>query len=319
MDITILITDTHFGVKQNSMTWLKSQMSFFKNQLIPYMEREEHEGNNIRLIHLGDVFDSRSTISTYVATQVVNMFKELTIYADEIIIVAGNHDYYSPNSNEVDTLSLLLGSIPEIKLITKECFVSGEDLFVPWYQWEMQDGLQQVVEKLHIKNIFTHADIVTSKFSVRGCNIYSGHVHIPYIKGFIRNLGSCFALNFADSNSLRGFYVIRDGQLQMVENTESIKFYRFYNEDILNDLSYLKLNDYIELYVNQSNLSKESFNTKINNMMKEYKNIWIIPQANVLDSSDDIKFEGYDVASIAKELIPEDLQDKFNTVVNNVN
>ena len=34
-NISFILTDTHFGVKQNSMTWLNSQLDFFYNQLIP--------------------------------------------------------------------------------------------------------------------------------------------------------------------------------------------------------------------------------------------------------------------------------------------
>ena len=109
MDITILITDTHFGVKQNSITWLNSQSKFIEDQLIPYINRETKEGNKVKLIHLGDIFDSRSTISTYIATRVVELFEKLTNAVNDFIIIGGNHDYYSPNSDSVDSLNLLLG------------------------------------------------------------------------------------------------------------------------------------------------------------------------------------------------------------------
>lgn len=313
--ITILITDTHFGVKQNSITWLNSQIRFIDEQLIPFIKLED---DKIRLVHLGDVFDSRSTISTLVATKVVEKFRELSLLVDEFIIVGGNHDYYSPNSDQVDTLNLLLGSINGIKLVTKEPYIIESDAFVPWYCWLDQEETQRLVDKYNIKNVFTHADIVTSKFEVKGVDIYSGHIHIPYIKGCIKNLGSCYALNFTDSNTIRGFYVIRDKNLQFIENTQSIKFYRFYNEDVFGDLFYLNQNDYIEIYVSQSNLSKENYVVRISELTKLYKNIWVIPQATINESSN-VTFDGYDMEAIAKDLIPESLKEKFNMVLNKIN
>ena len=65
----ILITDTHFGIKQNSITWFNSQSNFIYEQLIPYIQTHK---DIIRLIHLGDVFDSRSSISVLIAAKVKN-------------------------------------------------------------------------------------------------------------------------------------------------------------------------------------------------------------------------------------------------------
>ena len=105
MDIKVLFTDTHFGVKNNSMTWLKSQLNFIYKQFIPELRelKKTHPDDQIVLIHLGDVFDSRSTISTMVATEVRKAFGALREVVDEFNIIAGNHDYYSPTSDEVNS------------------------------------------------------------------------------------------------------------------------------------------------------------------------------------------------------------------------
>ena len=105
---TILFTDTHFGIKQNSITWFNSQKDFIVNQLIPYIKTID---DDVRLVHLGDVFDSRSTISTYIATNVVELFKELKSIVKEFIVIGGNHDYYSPTTDRIDTLNLLLNNL----------------------------------------------------------------------------------------------------------------------------------------------------------------------------------------------------------------
>ena len=310
---TIIFTDTHFGVKQNSMTWLNSQLDFINNQLIPHIKSTK---DVIRLVHLGDVFDSRSSISTYVASKVYDVFKQLSSMVEEFIIVDGNHDYYSPNSEDVDTVSLMFRDL-DINVIKTGYYIWGDDLFVPWFTWFDQQKLQDLIDKHNIKTVYTHADIVMSKIDIKGVDIYSGHTHIPYIKGRIKNLGSCYALNFGDSNQPRGFYELTNEGLKFIENMKSIRFYRLYNDDIFKSWEF-QPNDYIEIYITQSNLASPKYNDRINHFTKTYKNTWVIPQVNVLDVNDNVTFEGYDIAAIAKNLIPENLKQKFEMVINNI-
>ena len=313
---TILITDTHFGTRQNSNTWLNSQINFLENQLIPYIKNN----GDIRLVHLGDVFDSRSTISTMVATKVVEVFKKISGLVKEFIIIGGNHDFYSPNSDEVDTLNLLLGSL-NIKIVTKNILIDKEakHLYVPWYQWiESPQMIQNLIDDNGIIRVFTHADIINEPVNINCQEIYSGHIHIPELKGKLRNLGSTYALNFADANSKRGFYVIcENGQLVFIENEKSIKFHRLYNSDIFTVPDWDK-NDYIEMYISQSNLADAFYIDEINHIIKTWKNVWLIPQTESNDlqiSESQDKFEGYDIETIVSKLIPENLKDKFEQVL----
>lgn len=311
---TILITDTHFGTRQNSMTWLNSQSKFIYQQLIPYIKSCEE---NVKLIHLGDVFDSRSTISTMIASQVVNIFKDLSEIVDEFIVIGGNHDYYSPNSDSIDTINLLFGHL-NIKLVTKSIMLDGENIYIPWYQWiESPQMIQDLIDTNGIKNAFTHADIINEPVNIRCDHIYSGHIHIPYCKGQIRNLGSTYALNFADANQPRGFYVIHDNdKLEFIENTKSIRFHRLYNEDIFTT-SHMNDSDYIELYINKDNMGTQTYIDKINFITKTWKNVWIIPQVKLDESTSEYNFEGYDIESITRECVPENLKEKFELIVNN--
>lgn len=313
---TILITDTHFGTRQNSTTWLKSQLDFIYNQLIPCIK----VNGPVRLIHLGDVFDSRSTISTIVASKVVNAFKKLSEIVDEFIIIGGNHDFYSPNSDEYDTLNLLFGNL-NIKLVTKQVLVDKEakHVYVPWYTWQESIHapieLQDIIDSYGIKRIFTHADIINEPVNIRCQEIYSGHIHIPYLNNHIRNLGSTYALNFADSNSRRGFYIIHeDGKLQFIANNQSIKFHRLYNSDIFTLPDWNK-NDYIELYINQNNMTNALYIDEINYIIKNWKNVWIIPISEQNEVIETKKYEGYDIETITNELIPDNLREKFNQII----
>ena len=330
--ITFIITDTHFGVKQNSMTWLNSQLDFLYKQLIPHIEqcKDSELYDRVRLIHMGDVFDSRSTISTMVATKVIEVFTKLCSLC-EVHIIAGNHDFYSPNSDEVDTLTLLLKNIGAT-LYTKDfekILIPGSnppewEIFIPWYKWG--DPVLDSMIKCHtkdIKNIFTHADIVSSHiphvFLDKSTKVFSGHMHIPNIKNNLYNIGSCYALNFGDANQERGYYTMIDNNKpEFHPNKCSIRFWRLYNEDIFDKKKTNKISnkDYIEMYISQTNMMDPRYIERINEATKELKNIWVIPQTEEVLGGDMEKFEGYDIEKITKKMIPDELKEKFNMVLN---
>lgn len=312
--INVIFTDTHFGVKTNSISWLNSQLDFIYNQFIPFLK--DNKPKKIRVIHLGDVFDSRSTISTYIAKEVIKVFKEIRKECDEFIIVAGNHDYYSPESDEICSLDIFFRDL-DIKILYNDFYVDGEDLFLPWYEYLNIENTSKIIKQLNIKNIYTHADIISSPIPYKNINIYSGHTHIPYVKGNIRNLGSCYALDFKDSNSPRGFYKIEDDKLYFIENERSIKFHRLYNDDILKEFNFNK-NDYIELYIKQSHFIEKDYIDKIEYLSKEYRNLWVIPCEDIINESS-IEFKGYDIESVVKESIPDELKEKFNILMNYIN
>ena len=329
-ELTFIITDTHFGVKQNSTTWLNSQMDFFYKQLIPHIKqcKESELYHSIRLIHLGDVFDSRSTISTFVATKVVELFTKLSSMC-EVRIVAGNHDFYSPNSDEVDSLNLLLKNTGAI-LHTKDFEMNRipntkeYELFIPWYKWgsDTIDSMMKYHGK-EIVNVFTHADIVSGQipftFLNKETRVFSGHIHIPNIKKNLYNLGSCYAINFADANQERGYYTMVDnGKPEFYPNKLSIRFWKLYNEDIFNKKKTSKISDqdYVEMYISQTNMMDPKYVERINEATKVLKNIWVIPQTEEALDTDVEKFEGYDIEKIAMSMIPEELKDKFEMVLN---
>lgn len=322
MEKTVLFTDTHFGVKNNSMTWLNSQLDFIYKQFIPDLQELKKQGHTITLIHLGDVFDSRSTISTYVATKVREAFYDLRRVVDKFHIIAGNHDYYSPNSSEVCSIDLLLHGL-DINIHSQVSYLTYEgDLYLPWYQYQEVDAVNQLIEMGKVKRIFTHADIVTERVPYFGIPIFSGHLHIPDIKPEINrfNLGSCFALNFADANNHRGYYILSGQNWKFIPNIQSIQYWRLYDEDIFDVYnSYIKDGDYIEVYISQSNMSHPDYIEKMNEMTKQYKNIWIIPKAEDFVGDQLEKFEGYDIESIVRKSIPEHLKSKFENVLNSLN
>ena len=311
----VIITDTHFGVKQNSVTWLNSQMDFIYKQFIPYIKSIK---DDVTVVHLGDVFDSRSTISTFVATKVVKAFKDIRDICKEFIVVAGNHDFYSPNSDEVDSINLLLGHL-NLTIVSKEILIKNGDAFIPWYKYG------EALPEDFSGRIFTHADIVTSQIPdcYKGLNIYSGHMHIPDWKEDkgLYNLGSCYAINFADANDHRGFHMIKDkSNLTFIPNVHSIRFWRLFDDDIFDPYieASIKDWDYLEIYVSQDNLMTEKYTIKLNEILSDFKNSRVIPKNENSVGMDMEKYEGQNMEDIVYSLIPENLREKFEEVLQNI-
>ncbi len=314
--ITVMFTDTHYGWKQNSTTWLDFQMKLLDDQLIPELKKLKSK-DSVRLIHLGDVFDSRSSICPMVARAVVKRFVEMSDIVDEFYIIAGNHDFYSPNSDDIDSLTMVFSAYPRIKLVIKEAVISGDNLLIPWYCYKDHKHTDDIIKQYNIKNIYTHADIFGEDRWKHDVNIFSGHIHIPQIdeKKRLYNLGSCYSLNFADFNQDRYFYIY-DSKLRKVENEDCIRFWRLTNEEIFNHKKYSS-KDYYELYVDQTNMGRSDYQDKITDITKTCKNISIIPIINQTISDEEC-FEMQDMSKLCATYIPEHLMDKYNIILDQV-
>lgn len=313
MIMEILISDTHYGVKQNSITWLNSQLDFIYKQLIPFC-REQNEKSSI--YHLGDVFDSRSSINPFVASRVRKAFKDLYKVSKEMIILGGNHDYYSPNEDSIDSINMVLHEDDEFKptVVTKDIYLKGQDLFIPWYRFNDVEDIKRYIEDYNVSRVFVHADITMlddeHKRLFKGLQVFSGHIHTPKHYKNLHTLGSTYALTFADSNDDRGFYVLQEEWLRFVPNEYTIRFHRLYNDEIFNDVSFSKV-DYIELYVDQLNLLNERYTSRIKELTNKYHNINIIPKSTISDDKEFEKIDLYNIEELCKQCIPDELKEKF--------
>lgn len=289
------------------MTWLKYQLKFINDQLIPAMS--SFNPDEIRLIHCGDVFDSRTSVDTVILKQVRELFKKLSEYVREIIIIAGNHDFSMHNSDRYCLPETILSDIPKIRVITREIQVDNKYIYIPWYP--AQEDISSYTKQYKDKIIFTHTDLILNKPGKLYCPVITGHIHTPLLKGNIYNLGSCYPLTFADANQIRYYYTIKDEDISTLAafpNTSSISFYRF------NDLSQVKdydEDDYIEVTLPQSTIIEKK--SKINKLHATYKNLVVIPQfvkAPVLEA-EGLDLDKNTIDDMITRTIPQDLIDIY--------
>lgn len=299
-----LLTDTHFGAKNSSMTWWKSMSSFIYNSFLTDVENCEEDVN---IIHLGDVFDSRSTINTYIANGVRKIFQDLAALDNvkNIYVIGGNHDYYSPENNDHCSIDIVLNNIPKVEIVSHNPLYIDEIALLPW-------GHDINVVPNTFKYIFTHTDLITDNPKLSR-PVFSGHIHSPYVRGNCRNLGSCFPLTFSDINQARYYYTwdSEKDELKKFPNTISIRFWRAKGLKEFDELlPKMREGDYIELYIKQSELGANI--DRIGEFNKQFKNIWIIPQPDELGEITDIEC---DIDSIINQSIPEELKESFSNVL----
>lgn len=321
---TVILSDTHYGIKQNSITWMNSQIDFIYKEFIPCIKHLQKE-DSVQVIHCGDMFDSRSSINPFVASNVRKAFKEIAKLCP-VYVIAGNHDFYSPNDDDISALDFTMSNIENLYILRDNirCLLDSNDnvesLLVPWYEFDKKEVLEDMINTYHPKNIFCHTDLTRLsdeyKQILKGITVYSGHIHTPQKNKNLITLGSTYSLTFADCNSDRGFYILdnRTDELLFVKAKNIIKFWRFYNNEIFDiDIDKVK-NDYIELYINKINLLNEKFTEHISLLTSKIHNIVVVPNADIETVNEDVEFTNYNIEEICEANIPKELMDKFKEI-----
>lgn len=325
----IIITDTHFGRYNNSINFLKSQMTIFE-ELKKIIERSK---DRIDLVHLGDVFESRSTISMNILQEVkkllndINKTLKLKNPKNRFILVAGNHDFYSPQSDACCSLDVIIrDALPDAIIVDKEYLIDGEDMYVPWY-W-MNERFDELPLK-GIKRIFTHCDCRSFVGKLPSdITMYSGHIHQAnsYRNGLgsvLYNLSAPYSLDFTDANDDgKGIWYIGESNVPLlVKNKTSIRYRTFFNDQIFNIEGLeesIARRDNFRLFINEDNRSKLNYIERINELSSyiNYLNVNLISSNIDIDESE---IEILDIASMLENMIPDYLVDKFNIIKTETN
>ena len=63
-------------------------------------------------------------------------------------------------------------------------------------------------------------------------------------------------------------------------------------------------------------MANQLYIDKVNFITRTWKNVWVIPQIKTTDDNSEYNFEGYNIESIIKECVPENLKEKFEIILN---
>ena len=132
-----LITDTHFGARNDSLPFNEYFYKFWEEVFFPYIDKKGID----TIIHLGDTMDRRKFVSYKIANDFRTRFLQPIIDRNiNTHILIGNHDTYYKNTNEVNSLAELVGTKHDnIKFYEENCTVNFGNVpifFCPWINSE---------------------------------------------------------------------------------------------------------------------------------------------------------------------------------------
>lgn len=217
-----LITDTHWGVRNDNMVFLDANKKFLDETFFPTLE-----SNSINhIVHLGDIVDRRKQISYLTANRLREDFLDKILQKGMTAdIIAGNHDCYYKNTNKVNALTELIdSSYPNIKCYidpTEVNLFGAPTLYLPWICEENREQSMRMINETksiicmgHLQilgfemfrgSIATHGEDrnIFDKFAIT----MSGHFHHKSTIGSICYLGSHSEFTWSDYNDPRGFHI----------------------------------------------------------------------------------------------------------------
>ena len=228
-----LITDQHFGARNDSQIFLDYYEEFYSNVFFPKLEEEGIQ----TLFMLGDTFDRRKYINFNTLQRAQQMFfgelekREITTY-----MLVGNHDTFYKNTNDVNSARILIGDGHFIKVIDNPITIKEDGEKFCMIPWICAENYNQAIDEINS----TEALICCGHFEIEGFSMYrghtcqeglsrelfrkfeytfSGHYHHKSSSNGIHYLGNPYELTWQDYQDDRGFHILDTSD-------RSLTFYR---------------------------------------------------------------------------------------------
>jgi DNA repair exonuclease SbcCD nuclease subunit len=262
-----IITDQHFGARNDSIHFLDYYEKFYNET---FFSTIISAGINVVLI-LGDTFDRRKYVNFYSLKRTKEMFfDKLFDLGIEVHMLAGNHDTYFKNTNDVNSVDLLLKEYGNINVIDHPTNIYVGPHKICMMPWICPENYEDSMDML--KN--TDAEICMGHFEIAGfamhrgmpseeglnrvlfrkfTHTFSGHYHHKSSAGDIHYLGNPYELTWQDYNDERGFHIFdfENKELTFHKNP-NIMFHRIVYDDkkeSIQDIMAKDVSNYTNTYV----------------------------------------------------------------------
>lgn len=331
----VIIGDTHFGARNNSMIWLKHQKEGFM-EIIRYIEESVKAYDETIVIHVGDLFDSRSSINPLVYKTVEDLMRNVSRIMSEahndarMYVIGGNHDYYYQwESNNNYSATLMLPKFNRITYVNTQAEEYAGIIMIPWFTFHNQATLADIMSNRNPDRnmIFTHTDPYHMdpdlRKLIRGYPLITGHIHQPMMdwEDFILVTGASYPIDFTDTNSERGFWTLtREYDGTDYKNTamdfhpikSSIHFFTI-TEHMLPEWKTfgIKKDDYVEVQIRASHVDDykdilkeltENFNTTV---------MYLTEVSDIITEHTEI----LNVDTVCKKLLPKKLTPIYKQMI----
>ena len=281
-----LITDTHWGVRNDNIAFMDNSKKFLDEIFFPYIK---DNGINT-VVHLGDLVDRRKYININTARRLREDFLEPLSHMCDVYMIAGNHDTYFKNTNSVNALREIVAQAYPFKIydtFPKEVeFDNTTVLLTPWI---CDDNRKQTLEKFKS----TPAQIIMGHLELAGFEMYrgsmvshgddrslfdrfdlvlSGHYHHRSSDGTIHYLGAHAEFTWSDFDDPRGFHILdtETRELTFIQNPYKM-FAKVWYDDMASssgpeDTDYSHLKDKIVKVIVTNKNNPYLFDTFINHL-----------------------------------------------------
>jgi len=221
MTKVLIITDTHWGVRNDSPVFLDYFKRSVDEFLIPFIKE-----NNIRhVIHAGDLVDRRKYINVLTHSRLRTDFLEPMNELCEMHIIAGNHDEYYKDTYRVNALDeFVSGRYKNVKTYSKPTTIEidGCEFFLlPWITKEYEKECYDAIEATQAQIAIAHLELdgfemQKGMLSDHGWNhkvfrrfdsVFTGHYHHRSNRDNIHYIGAFCEHIWSDYNDPRGFVV----------------------------------------------------------------------------------------------------------------
>jgi len=243
-----VITDQHFGVRGDSILFLDYYEKFYRDVFFPTLD-----ARGIKVVlDLGDTFDRRKYINYLTLRRAKEMyFDELQKRGIKVYSVVGNHTTYFKNTNETNSMDLLLKEYPNYKVYTDEpvtITIDGCDIMLsPWICASNLEASFKAFKETSAKIVMGHFEfagfeVMKGQLAEHGLEtadfkkflaVYSGHYHHPSSHDNITYLGAPYEMTWTDYDGKRGFHLFDTETLDMelIQNPYSI-FHKIDYDDV---------------------------------------------------------------------------------------
>lgn len=323
-----LVTDTHFGARGDSPIFNEFFYKFWEGTFFPHLEKNQIK----HVIHLGDVMDRRKFVSYKIAKDFRERFLDSLNKLDcQVHMIAGNHDVFYKNTNEVNSLKELVSGRYQNFFVYDECQeieIDGTSIFlIPWIN---NENYTDTVNKMKS----TKAQIAMGHLEINGFEMYAGHVassgydknlfsrfdlvfsghfHKKSDDGQIYYLGSTYPITWGDYECPRGFHVFdtETRELEYIVNPHTI-FKKIYYDDTSSnytDFDFASVSDKFVKVIVVNKKDYYGFDLFIDNLLKtsahEVKIVENFTDVDAENVSDEVAEKSEDTISLLNNYVDE--------------
>lgn len=256
-----ILGDTHFGARNDSAHFSTFFEKFYKEIFFPYLEQH----NILHVIQLGDVFDRRKYVNFQTLNHCKKYFFEKLNNEYSSWLLVGNHDAYYKNTNEVNSLDMLLGEYHNINLVTNPTELELEDtnvLLLPWICDDNFNDTMEAVNSTKAQVAFGHLELtgfemykgqlmyhgmdpnLFSKFDM----VVSGHYHHKSHAKNVTYTGTPYEMTWSDYGDLKGFHIFdtETRELEFISNPFKM-FHKLHYDDLNQPVGYVNTWDLTDM------------------------------------------------------------------------